>query len=227
MASDQRVVPGALDTTGAFSTIGEESLESLVHSPIERQRGNDGQACAVHVRESFLKPDAKAIEDDFFNSLVSPIKTRKKEPRIFVPTYQTKKERDTIDTDFPHVRKRDYMDMLKRAKSLINEWQVDHAPSEEEAADEEVKSRMRDDGFLEIETFIPVEMLRTVWPAAASAVLDPDKAYREIELPNWDATKVTLTLTLTLTRTLTLTLNQKVSTDKRFPKYLGKQIRGH
>jgi hypothetical protein len=72
-------------------------------------------------------------------------------------------------------------------------------PSEEEAADGEVRSRMRDDGFLEIETFIPVEMLRTVWPAAASAALDPDKAYREIELPNWDATKVTLTLTLTLT----------------------------
>ena len=39
--------------------------------------------------------------------------------------------------------------------------QIDR-PSEDEAADEEVKSRTRDDGFLEIETFIPVEMLMTV-----------------------------------------------------------------
>ena len=39
---------------------------------------------------------------------------------------------------------------------------------------------MWDDGFLEIKKFVPVEMLMTVWPAAASAALDPDKAYREI-----------------------------------------------
>ena len=79
--------------------------------------------------------------------------------------------------------------------------QIDR-PSEEDSADKEVQSRMRTDGFVEIETFIPVEMLMTVWPAAASAA---DKAFREIELPNWDSTKVAQTLTLRLNGTLTLT----------------------
>ena len=101
--------------------------------------------------------------------------------------------------------------------------QIDR-PSEEDAADKEVQSRMRTDGFVEIETFIPVEMLMTVWPAAASAALDPDKAFREIELPNWDSTKEAQTLTLASTLTLTTVLNGQVCSDKRFPQYLGKLV---
>ena len=40
-------------------------------------------------------------------------------------------------------------------------------PSDDDAADKEVQSMMRSDGFVEIETFISVEMLMAVWPAVA------------------------------------------------------------
>ena len=103
--------------------IEDESTGSLLHSPGSRGQRSGSWHYPVHTRASLLKPDEKAIKDDFFSSLISPIKPQR---RSFAPAYQTQKEIDTIKTDYPLIRKMDYLDMLNKAKRAISEWEADH-----------------------------------------------------------------------------------------------------